>query len=56
MSIRPGEREHALEVLTKLAYSISETEYEDHYQNLLQSGLTTVITYYNGHWHGIRNE
>ena len=56
MGIRPGERDHALEIITKLAYSKSEAEYDEHYQELLQSGLKTVISYYNSHWHGIRHE
>lgn len=56
MSIRPGERDHALEIITKLAYSKSESEYDEHYQDLLHSGLTNVISYYNSNWHGIRFE
>ena len=56
MSIRPGERDHALEIITKLAYSKSENEYEEYYQDLVDSGLTNVISYYNSNWHEIRYE
>lgn len=56
MSIRPGERDHVLEIISNLAYSRSESEYDEYYQALIQSGLKTVITYYNSNWHGIRNQ
>ena len=55
LGIRPGERDHALELFTKLVYSKSENEYDENYQELLQSGLSTVISYYNN-WHPIRLE
>lgn len=56
LSIRPGERDHVLEIISKLAYSNSESEYDEHYQDLLKSGLKTVISYYNANWHGIREQ
>ena len=56
LGIRPGERDHALELSTKLVYSKSENEYDENYQELLQSGLSTVISYYNINWHPIRLE
>jgi len=56
MSIFPGKRDHTLEIVTKLAYSKSESEYEEFYQDLLYSGLTNVISYYNSNWHEIRHE
>ena len=34
LGIRPGERDHALEIITKLAYSKSEAEYDEHYQDV----------------------
>ena len=48
LGIQLGERDHALEIITKLAYSKSESaaEYNEHYQDLLHSGLKTVISYY----------
>ena len=33
-------------MITKLGYSKSESEYEELYQDLLQSGLKMVISYY----------
>ena len=56
MSIQPGERDHVLEIITKLAYSKSEAEYDQNYQDLFKCGLETVISYYNSNWHGIRHE
>ena len=56
LGIRPGERDHSLEVITQLAYSHSEDEYDDHYANLLESAPKSVINYYNANWHEIRHE
>ena len=56
LGIRPGERDHSLEVITKLAYSRSEDEYDDHYASLLDSAPKSVINYYNANWHEIRHE
>ena len=56
LGLRSGERDHALELMTKLAYSKSESEYDDHYQSLLESGLKSVINYYNSNWHPVRRE
>ena len=56
LGIRPGERDHSLKVITQLAYSCSEDEYDDHYANLLESAPKSVINYYNANWHEIRNE
>ena len=57
LGLRPGERDHVLEVLTQLAYSKSEQEYDKHYQVLLESGYkSTIIDYYNRNWHPIRHQ
>ena len=56
MGIRAGEREHALEIMTKLVYSQSDSDYMENYQQLLQSGLRSVISYFNDNWHDIRYE
>ena len=53
LSFYAGERDHALEILTKLVYSASEAEYLQHYQVLLDSGLRSVIRHYNSNWHPI---
>lgn len=53
LGLRPGERDHALEILTKLAYSSSAEEYIQHYQALQDSGLRSVINYYDTNWHPI---
>ena len=56
LSIRPGERDHVLELITKLAYAKSESEYDSLYQDLLQTCLSTVIEYYKSNWHSIRHK
>ena len=56
LGIQPGERDHKLEIITKLAYSKSEAEYNEHYQDLLHSGLKTVISYYSLNWHDVHFE
>lgn len=56
LGILPGERDHALELLTKLAYSSSPQEYDNHYKDLKESGLKSVILYYDANWHPIRYE
>ena len=54
LGLHPGDRDNALEILTKLTYSKSETEYLENYESLLKSGLQSVIDYYNDNWHPIR--
>ena len=54
LGLLPGDRDNALEILTKLTYSKSETEYLENYECLLKSGLQSVIDYYNDNWHPIR--
>ena len=54
--ISPGECEHALEILMKLAFSSSTAEYAQHYQDLQDSGLQSVIVYYNSNWHPVHHQ
>ena len=56
LGIRSGERDHALELLTKLAYAKSEAEYDEVYRELKLSGLKTVFSYFDDNWHPIRQE
>lgn len=53
LGLLPGERDHALEILTNLAYSFSADQYADNYKDLTTSGLKSVIEYYNTNWHPI---
>ena len=55
LGLRPGERDHVLEILSKLAYSKSDEEYLVHY-NLIRHQATICNSYYNTNWHKIRNE
>lgn len=54
LGLLPGERDHALELMSLLAYSSSEQEYEENYKQLKLSGLRSVIEYYDMNWHPIR--
>ena len=56
LGIRPGERDYSLEIITKLAYSRSEEEYEKHYATLLETAPKSVVNYYNANWHVIKHE
>ena len=52
----PGERDHALEIMSLLAYSSSEQKYDEHYKQLKASGLRSVIEYYDMNWHPVRHQ
>ena len=56
LGLLPGERDHALELMSLLAYSSSEEKYEDHYKQLKASGLRSVIEYYDVNWHPVRHQ
>ena len=56
LGLLPGERDHALELLTAIAYSSSPQLYEDNYKDLKVSGLKSVIDYYDTNWHPIRHQ
>ena len=56
LGLRSGERDHVLEIISKLAYSKSEEEYDMHYESLIATNLQPVINYYNTNWHIIRHE
>ncbi len=56
LGLLPGERDHALELLTELAYLSSSQQYDDHYKDLKMSGLKSVIEYYDTNWHPIRHQ
>jgi len=56
LGIRPGERDHTLELLTSIAYATSEEKYHECYKKLLETCPQSVITYYNSNWHDIRTE
>lgn len=53
LGITSAERNLALEIVQKLAYSQSQDIYEKHYQELLNTNLHSVIKYFNENWHGI---
>ena len=45
-----------LEIVQKMAYAATETEYSELYQELNQTKLNSVIEYFNANWHSIRKE
>ena len=55
LGTRPGERDHALELLTNLAYATSE-EYDKHYKTLVETYPQSLTTYFNSNWHVICDE
>lgn len=54
--ITPTQRQLALEILEKLVYSRSESQYNEFYQELLELELDEVTKYYNDNWHDIKDE
>ena len=56
LGITSAERTLSLEIVQKLAYSQSEDLYNTYYQELLNTKLKPVISYYNENWHGIRDQ
>ena len=56
LGLLPGERDHALELMSLLAYSLSEEKYDDYYKQLKASGLRSVIEYYDANWHPVRHQ
>ena len=56
LGITSGERNLSLEIIQKIAYSISEEAYALHYKELLNTNIKQVISYYNANWHCIRDQ
>ncbi|XP_065840465.1 uncharacterized protein [Oscarella lobularis] len=51
-----GERQLALELLQKLAYSRSPEEYEKNFEQLRSTAPRSVFDYFCANWHGIRSQ
>ena len=56
MRIRLEEKNLCLEIITKMAYSVSEEEYLGHWQSLNNTNVKPVIAYILKSWHDIRLE
>ena len=56
VGITAAERYMVLEIVQKMAYAATETEYSELYQELNQTKLNSVIEYFNSNWHSIRKE
>lgn len=56
LGITSGQRNLALELMQKLAYSASEEAYARNYKELLDTKIKPVISYYNDNWHSIRDQ
>lgn len=55
MGITSGQRTLSLELVQKLAYAMSEAEYELHSQ-LQKDAPKEVVKYFDANWHPIKNE
>lgn len=56
LKITSDQRNLALEILQKLAYSRSLSEYDTHYQELTKTNLHAVIKYFNENWDNIKDQ
>lgn len=56
MDIKRRERKTCLELLQKITFSKTESEYEILYQRLMDLKHEKVSDYYNKNWHGIKEE
>ena len=56
MGITAAERLHVLDILQRMSYATKEEAYFDTYREFQQTGLKTVLDYFNDNWHQIRNE
>lgn len=56
LGISQGERVLCLELLSKMAYAQSEAAYTTFYDQFKQSAPKNVTDYFDGNWHGIREQ
>ena len=56
MGITSGQRLHCLELLQKMAYAVSEAEYQKIYSDFERSAPRVVKSYFNENWRDIRDE
>lgn len=56
MGITSGERNRCLEIIQKIAYSFSETDYNNNVQMLHNTKFQTVITYFEKNWNPIKEQ
>ena len=56
MGISSGQRTLCLELIQKLAYASSESEYDALYTQLQSDAPKEVVLYFNTNWHPIRSE
>ena len=56
MGISSGQRSLCLEMVQKMAYATSETQYSDLYADFLRCAPREVVLYFNENWHKIRDE
>ena len=56
MGISSGQRTLCLELLQKMAYAPSKSEYDQIYSQFQNDAPREVVDYFNTNWHGIRKE
>ena len=54
MYVTSEQRKMVLEIITKLVYARSESEYQQYYRHLKDTKLKSVVQYFDKNWHGIR--
>ena len=55
LGISPGERSMCLEIVSKMAYAMSEEQYSELYDQL-KNAPQRVVEYFDSNWHAIRHE
>ncbi|XP_045773103.1 zinc finger SWIM domain-containing protein 3-like [Maniola jurtina] len=56
MQLKPLQRKNVLEILHNIAFSKSETQYDEWYERLISLNIPNVIQYYDDNWHCIKHE
>ena len=56
LGINAGQRQCVLDILQRLAYAVTADDYDVLYQQLKDLGIASVNTYFDGNWHGIREQ
>lgn len=56
MGINGGQKANVLEIIQEIIFSQTEESYYSSYQQLQDTGLTSVCRYFRDHWEPIRKE
>ena len=56
LGINAGQRQCVLDILQRMAYAVTADDYDVQYQQLKDLDIAAVNTYFDGNWHGIREQ